>query len=675
MATRKRKATLKGIPTKIWQTWKSKELAPRIVPYVESWKANTDYEYSYNDDEDCKSFIDSLDDQDIKVCYDKMPLPVMKADLWRYLIVYTHGGVYADVDTTCNTKVSEWIPKGANLVLCIEDNKSLFCQWTFAAEVNHPALKQVIDDVLVACKGYINMNDPHIVHSTTGPSIFTVSMLKYMSKLIGRELTSSHDALLSHDELAAHGVYIYDEHFFKTGVVSHLYASQWNNDKNYTSWHSDRNKFKTSSVEEAFSNIYANALWAGGNMPLSGPGSSVDYCRQLGSFLCSYLTGLGNIGTMCDLGCGDMTWIGDLVVNPLGIKYVGVDCVGSLISRHTEHFKANPNYSFWHLEFSHLSRFPKADIYFIKDVLQHWESDTVYNWLNSFFSSNPSSKIILVNCNYQSGPRQLSVGGFYPLNKDYYPLIAFDCEHLMSWDSKSVYLVTARTADKVSPPIEHLAVHSTEYNKIRVGRDGDGGYVIADAGGYDKLLSAGVGDDVSFEHHLLDIHKNLMCDSFDGTVNGLPKAHDRITFNKVNIGSGQYCTNLHSEISQYSNIFLKMDIEGGEYEFFRDITDDLMSRIKQIVLEVHGTDSANAGELFSKLTKTHTLIHIHVNNYAGTCYMNGVEVPSVVECTYLRTDCISDKRYSTESLPSNLDKPCSLSKPDITKLSRYPFIR
>lgn len=31
----------------------------------------------------------------------RCPMAVMKADLWRYCIIYYYGGIYADYDTIC----------------------------------------------------------------------------------------------------------------------------------------------------------------------------------------------------------------------------------------------------------------------------------------------------------------------------------------------------------------------------------------------------------------------------------------------------------------------------------------------------------------------------------------------------------------------------------------------
>eukprot|EP00041_Stephanoeca_diplocostata_P010169 m.161673 g.161673 ORF g.161673 m.161673 type:complete len:96 (+) comp18052_c0_seq3:1065-1352(+) len=36
-------------------------------------------------------------------------LPVEKADIFRYIIVYERGGIYADTDVTCKSPFSNWL--------------------------------------------------------------------------------------------------------------------------------------------------------------------------------------------------------------------------------------------------------------------------------------------------------------------------------------------------------------------------------------------------------------------------------------------------------------------------------------------------------------------------------------------------------------------------------------
>ena len=74
---------------------------PEIYKAVQSWQIYTDYTYHFFTDLECEEFIQTNFDNDVLIAYKKCPLAVMKADLWRYCIIYQNGGIYADTDTVC----------------------------------------------------------------------------------------------------------------------------------------------------------------------------------------------------------------------------------------------------------------------------------------------------------------------------------------------------------------------------------------------------------------------------------------------------------------------------------------------------------------------------------------------------------------------------------------------
>ena len=96
--------------------------------------------------------------------------------------------------------------------------------------------------------------------------------------------------------------------------------------------------------------------------------------------------------------------------------------------------------------------------------------------------------------------------------------------------------------------MESLIVYNSPYNKIRLGKLYDGGYVFCDIPDiiYDHFISGGISNDISFECDLLNLYPNIHCDAFDGTVNGLPYPCDQITFHKLNVGNvnNNECTDL-----------------------------------------------------------------------------------------------------------------------------------
>ena len=67
-----------------------------------------DFEYRFYQDEDCLDFFETCFPSLLST-YQKLPLPVQKADLFRYAYLYHFGGIYADVDTICYEAVPEYI--------------------------------------------------------------------------------------------------------------------------------------------------------------------------------------------------------------------------------------------------------------------------------------------------------------------------------------------------------------------------------------------------------------------------------------------------------------------------------------------------------------------------------------------------------------------------------------
>ncbi len=240
--------------------------------------------------------------------------------------------------------------------------------------------------------------------------------------------------------------------------------------------------------------------------------------------------------------------------------------------------------------------------------------------------------------------------------------------------------------------------HFDTSKKIRLGVNTDGGYVIADIGGaegaeggaYDCYISAGVSNEESFTRDFLERYSSSCslnetnCFAFDGTIEAYPTQYtDKITFFKKNIGGGaedvDLETNLLFLLNKYSRVFLKMDIEGGEYPWLMRMTADDLRKIKQLVIEFHGITGAGWGHSFEdkwacikKLSETHYIVHAHGNNYGPILS----HIPDVIELT-----CI-EKSYFSDGVPALNKSPLPILGVDFANCSRrhdidlnvYPFV-
>ena len=222
-------------------------------------------------------------------------------------------------------------------------------------------------------------------------------------------------------------------------------------------------------------------------------------------------------------------------------------------------------------------------------------------------------------------------------------------------------------------------------HKFRLGNIGDGGYVIAELNTiYDCYISAGVSSEESFSRDFINKYGMTKDNSFafDGTINDYPYEYTKkITYVKKNISNINNDTNtdLGYLINNYSNIFLKMDIEGGEYPWLLSLNIDSLKNIKQIAIEIHGIMDNSYGCLLvdkikclKKLAETHYIVHAHGNNWASV--INGI--PNVIELTYINKSYFDkEPNINTSYLPIlHLDYPNKNDIPDIP-LNIYPFIQ
>lgn len=220
--------------------------------------------------------------------------------------------------------------------------------------------------------------------------------------------------------------------------------------------------------------------------------------------------------------------------------------------------------------------------------------------------------------------------------------------------------------------------------KKRLGINSDGGYVIGLLdGGYDFYISAGVSNEESFSKDFIEMYnmnKNN-CAAFDGTIKKYPYEYtNKIIFYKRNISP--YKDNINANLSyfmeNYNNIFLKMDIEGAEYPWLLSLSEEQLSKFKQIAIEFHGindnswnTEFEDKVKVFNKLSNTHYAIHIHGNNCGGATN----NIPDVVEITYIRKNTINYKpNLNNTILPIvGLDFPNTQNNPEFD-LNFYPFV-
>jgi hypothetical protein len=192
-------------------------------------------------------------------------------------------------------------------------------------------------------------------------------------------------------------------------------------------------------MKKFFETIYEKQIWGNG----SGGGSSAEYNRQYIFLLRNFLI-KNKIKSVVDLGCGDWQCT-ELIYKHLNIDYLGLDCVSSVIEENTKKFS---KYKFKCTEFLN-EEIPEAEVYILKDVLQHWSPKQIVDFLNRLIKK-PFKFIIITNCcdqkeNYKNEDINLENKSFshtIKLNSQYYPLNQFNCKSWFTYNTKEVSIIT-----------------------------------------------------------------------------------------------------------------------------------------------------------------------------------------------------------------------------------------
>jgi len=183
----------KSIEKNIHQSWKSTNLP--ALSDADSWKRlNPGYNYTMWTDAECDRFVQQSFPR-IYPFYQRLPRPVLKADLFRYLVVLEHGGVWGDIDTKCLKSIDVWSGgRNVSAIIGVEFDSSdhiidwfsevklQFVQWAFAAAKGHPMMHHVVDTII---HRHFISSDQRLkgteVLELTGPTIWTEAILNYLA--------------------------------------------------------------------------------------------------------------------------------------------------------------------------------------------------------------------------------------------------------------------------------------------------------------------------------------------------------------------------------------------------------------------------------------------------------------------------------------------------------------
>lgn len=179
-----------NIPKVLHQTWRTAELPTSFKAFRESWlNHHRGWQHQiYDDDRIHRIIRDRLPGW--MPTFEALPLPIMRADFFRYLIVFLDGGLYADIDTISYQPCDELL-EGAGCVLGTEMRVSRssriafgytrptqIANFIFAATPEHPFLGSIIESVARRATSSAVRDD--FVQETTGPRMFTRTAYSFL---------------------------------------------------------------------------------------------------------------------------------------------------------------------------------------------------------------------------------------------------------------------------------------------------------------------------------------------------------------------------------------------------------------------------------------------------------------------------------------------------------------
>lgn len=195
-------------PAYIWQTWKYTPSSGKFKFREEeaTWtQLHPGFIHEVITDDVAESLVKLFyaSVPEVIEAYQAMPLPVLKADFFRYLILLARGGVYSDIDTSALKSAVEWVPDSVpretiGLVIGIEadpdrpdwhdwySRRIQFCQWTIQSKPGHPVLRDIVARVAAETlkrqrSGSLAAMDTKNVIEFTGPAVWTDTIFEYFN--------------------------------------------------------------------------------------------------------------------------------------------------------------------------------------------------------------------------------------------------------------------------------------------------------------------------------------------------------------------------------------------------------------------------------------------------------------------------------------------------------------
>ncbi|KAH8589030.1 hypothetical protein B0O99DRAFT_637904 [Bisporella sp. PMI_857] len=256
-----------AIPERIWYKLGPRGVTKKAQEWIDSClHKNPTYKSEFMTDLSGDAYVKEKFSHrpDIVEAFLALPFPILKADFLRYLLLFNEGGIYSDLDVSCeDTPIRDWIPaqykKDASIVVGWEFDVGWkgpfvrqFATWTIMARPGSPHMSMVLDDILEALREKTKEHNTTIADMTwsmvgdvvdlTGPRRMTRGILKSLKATLGDKFNEEDIAGLSEPKLVGDVLILPGYSFALSSnhykpedtqgpaLVTHHYDGSWKND-------------------------------------------------------------------------------------------------------------------------------------------------------------------------------------------------------------------------------------------------------------------------------------------------------------------------------------------------------------------------------------------------------------------------------------------------------------
>ena len=167
LPSQNRSGQRRQIPSVLWQTnYASRVTLPVKLNYYCNRIFAASFHYRFVSDAEIEEFIGREFPGRIERCYRRLAIGAAKADLWRLLVLYRHGGIYIDIDGHLVWPIDRLL-KGDPAELFVISKDGRFTNYFMASAPENPHVWALIEEALRRIENPTTNNVYHL----TGPGL------------------------------------------------------------------------------------------------------------------------------------------------------------------------------------------------------------------------------------------------------------------------------------------------------------------------------------------------------------------------------------------------------------------------------------------------------------------------------------------------------------------------